>query len=386
MTIAPVPAAQLTFDSRCLHVPGPSSDPTGAVSTPIYQSATFAHPGVGQSTGYDYSRTANPTREALERTVASLEGGTAAFAFSSGMAAIAAVLELLKPGDHLITSADLYGGTHRLLTQITQKNGVSVTQAASLDAIGRAVRPDTAAIFIETPTNPTMQVIDIAAVAGLARRADALFIVDNTFLTPYFQRPLELGADIVVHSATKFLGGHNDTLAGIAVVADTGLEERLFQLSQTIGSVLAPFDSWLIARGIKTLAVRLERQSTTAAALAGWLEAHPKVTAVHYPGLASHPGHALCARQATGFGAMVAFEVPDAQVAQSVLQRVQTIAFAESLGGVESLITYPAQQTHADVPVAQRAALGITDRLLRLSVGLESTVDLIDDLAQALEG
>jgi cystathionine gamma-synthase len=376
----------MRFSTRCIHGFGPAPDATGAISTPIYQTATFAHPAVGQSTGFDYTRDVNPTRSAFESAMASLESGAAAFAFTSGMAALATIAELFAPGDHLVVSADLYGGTHRLFADVSAKNGLSFARAATAREIAAAITPRTAAVFVETPTNPMMQVVDIAAAAGAAHAAGAKLIVDNTFLTPYFQRPIELGADIVVHSATKYLAGHNDTLAGVAVVSDAVLGERLGTLRCTLGGALAPFDSWLALRGLKTLAVRLERQAASAAALAAWLEGLQAVREVYYPGLASHPDFAVSERQASGHGAMISFRVADRATAHRVLSSVKIIQFAESLGGTESLITYPLTQTHADVPEAQRLALGIDETLLRLSVGLEDARDLADDLDAALAG
>jgi cystathionine beta-lyase/cystathionine gamma-synthase len=372
----------------CIHGTTGNLDPTGAVSVPIYQSATFAHPGVGASTGYDYTRVQNPTREQLEKTVAALENGLEALAFSSGMSAIACLMELFGPGDHIVASDDLYGGSVRYFNTISQKNGLSLDFVDTSDttAVETCLKPETKAVFIETPTNPMMQVTDIAAVARITRQRDILLIVDNTFLTPYFQRPLELGADIVVHSGTKYLGGHNDTLAGFLVTGRTELCERLRFIYKTMGSCLAPFDSWLILRGIKTLAVRMERQQENALQLAQWLCGHKKVAAVHYVGLPEHPGYQVSVRQSTGFGAMISFETTDEETAKGVLERVRVIQYAESLGGVESLITYPILQTHADIPEAQRAAKGIGNRLLRLSVGLEALDDLKADLDNALGG
>lgn len=358
--------------------------PDRFVSVPIFQSATFAHPGVGESTGYDYSRTQNPTREYLEHTVAALEGGTDAIAFSSGMAAAAALMELFSPGDHLIASDDLYGGTHRLFSHICAKNGLAFTFAHTLQDIENAITSATKAIFIETPTNPMMHVTDIAKAARLAAQFKLLLIVDNTFLTPYFQNPLSLGTDIVLHSGTKYLGGHNDTLAGLLVVKQAELSKRLRFIAKTTGACLSPFDSFLIARGIKTLAIRMERQQENALKIVGFLTKQAAIAAVHYPGLQSHPDYAVSCRQARGFGAMIAFSVRDGDAAKQMLERVRIIQYAESLGGVESLITYPMLQTHADLPRAERLAKGIDHRLLRLSVGLESADDLIADLAQAL--
>lgn len=377
----------LSIESRCIHLEGDDrASRFGAVSFPIYQTATFAHPALGESTGYDYSRVQNPTRQQLEKTVASLEQGTDAVAFSSGMAAILAVMELFAPGDHIVTEADLYGGTPRLFHTVSEPRGITFTSVSFSDGIGRAaaaIRPETKALYIETPTNPMMNVTDIRAAAELAHAHGALLIVDNTFLSPYLQNPLALGADIVVHSGTKYLSGHNDTLAGFAVVKDAALAARLREISKTIGANLAPFDSWLLMRGIQTLAVRMDRAEENALALAEWLKLQPQVTRVIYPGLPEHPGHALMQRQARGFGAMLTFEVHDKRDVPVLLKTVKLIRFAESLGGTESLLTYPITQTHADVAPEVLAANGLTDRILRLSVGIEKVNDLIADLAQA---
>lgn len=378
---------RLSIESRCIHLEGDDrASRFGAVSFPIYQTATFAHPALGESTGYDYSRVQNPTRQQLEKTVASLEQGTDAVAFSSGMAAILAVMELFAPGDHIVTEADLYGGTPRLFHTVSEPRGITFTSVSFSDGIGRAaaaIRPETKALYIETPTNPMMNVTDIRAAAELAHAHGALLIVDNTFLSPYLQNPLALGADIVVHSGTKYLSGHNDTLAGFAVVKDAALAARLREISKTIGANLAPFDSWLLLRGIQTLAVRMDRAEENALALAEWLKLQPQVTRVIYPGLPEHPGHALMQRQARGFGAMLTFEVHDKRDVPVLLKTVKLIRFAESLGGTESLLTYPITQTHADVAPEVLAANGLTDRILRLSVGIENVNDLIADLAQA---
>lgn len=377
----------MDFSTICVHGNDRKYDNTGAISVPIFQSATFAHPGVGQSTGYDYSRLQNPTREHLEMTLARLEGGVDAMAFSSGMAAIAALMELFFPGDHIIASDDLYGGSHRLFFNISRKNGIDFSLVPTWDPprIEAAIRPQTRAIFIETPTNPMMHVTDIAEAARIAKRHNLLLIVDNTFLTPYYLKPIELGADIVIHSGTKYLGGHNDTLAGFLVVAGSELSERLRFIYKTIGACLSPFDSWLIIRGIKTLAVRMDRQQENAMRIVRWLMTHEKVKAVHYIGLPSHPQYEVSKRQGTGFGSMISFETDTEETAIRVLSKVKLIQYAESLGGVESLITYPMLQTHADIPKEEREAKGINERLLRLSVGLESADDLIDDLKQAFE-
>jgi len=377
----------MDISTLCVHGNDRKYDTTGAISVPIFQSATFAHPGVGRSTGYDYSRLQNPTREHLEMTLAKLEGGVDAMAFSSGMAAISALMELFEPGDHIIASDDLYGGSHRLFFNISKKNGIdfSLVKTWDIGQIEASIRPGTKALFIETPTNPMMHVTDIAAASRIAKSHNLLLIVDNTFLTPYYLRPIELGADIVIHSGTKYLGGHNDTLAGFLVVADRELSERLRFIYKTTGACLSPFDSWLVVRGIKTLAVRMDRQQETAMRIARWLENHERVRAVHYIGLPSHPQYELSKRQGTGFGSMISFETDTEETAVRVLSKVKLIKYAESLGGVESLITYPMLQTHADIPKEEREAKGINERLLRLSVGLESADDLIYDLKQAFE-
>ncbi len=377
----------MDFSTLCVHGNDCKYDNTGSVSVPIFQSATFSHPGVGLSTGYDYSRLQNPTREHLEKTLAKLENGTDAMAFSSGMAAIAAVMELFRPGSHIIASDDLYGGSIRLFRNISEKNGISFSLVNTTDIakLESHIRPETKALFIETPTNPMMHVTDIAESARLAKSHDLLLIVDNTFLTPYYQKPLDLGADIVVHSGTKYLGGHNDTLAGFVVVKESELSEKLRFIYKTIGACLSPFDSWLIIRGLKTLAVRMDRQQESAMKISRWLMSHKKVKAVHYVGLPSHPDYEISRKQTTGFGSMISFETDSEETAKQVLSKVSIIQYAESLGGTESLITYPMLQTHADVPREEREAKGINERLLRLSVGLEHPDDLILDLSRAFE-
>jgi cystathionine gamma-synthase len=377
----------LKIETRLAQVGNKVDPATGAVSAPIYQSTTFAHPKLGASTGFDYTRTQNPTRKVLEEAIADLEGGVRGFAFSSGMAAVHAVLSLCKPGDHLIVSNDLYGGTYRVIEQILKPFGISASyvHTGKLDDITAAATPSTVAIFIETPTNPMMQITDIEACSALARERGWLTIVDNTFLTPYLQRPLEQGADIVVHSATKYLGGHNDVLAGLVVVSTDELAERLYFIQNSIGAVLGPHDAWLLLRGIKTLALRMERHTQNAYAIAGWLDARDDIPRVYYPGLETHPGRAISARQASGYGGMVSFDVLDARMVPYILEHLNVITFAESLGGVESLMTYPARQTHFDIPEEVRNAIGVTDTLLRLSVGIEHIGDLIDDLAEALD-
>lgn len=372
-----------SIETRCLHLEEneAKSDVYGAVSFPIYQTATFAHKGVGQSTGYDYSRLQNPTREQLEKIVASLEKGVDALAFASGMAAIATLMELFEPGDHLVVDADLYGGSIRLFQNISEKNGIEIT---SIDFwkedVSKYITDKTKAIYIETPTNPMMNVTDIRKLAEFTKSRNLMLIVDNTFLSPYFQNPLELGADVVVHSGTKYLGGHNDTIAGFLVTNKEIISERLRFVIKTTGAGLSPFDSWLILRGIKTLALRMERAQENAIALVDWLKEQKRVTKVIYPGLPEHPGYEIMKKQARGFGGMLTFEVDSREFALSVLNHVKLIQFAESLGGTESLITYPITQTHADVPPDKLAANGITDRILRMSVGIESKEDLVEEL------
>lgn len=375
------------ISTRCIYGDNkkPACDSSGAVSFPIYQSATFSHPGVGDSTGYDYSRLQNPTREQLEKTICSLENGYDAMAFSSGMAAIACVMELFEPGDHIISGNDLYGGSIRLFQSINKKNKLTFDFIdASSEEIEAYITPSTKAIFIETPSNPMMNITDIRKTAKLAHKYNLLFIVDNTFLSPYFQNPIDLGADIVVHSGTKYLGGHNDTLAGFIIVNHPQLSEKLRFIFKTIGSALAPFDSWLILRGIKTLALRMEKGQQNAIAIASWMENQEKIKKIYYPGLLSSHGYALNKSQSRGFGSMITFEVDTHETALQILNSVKLIQFAESLGGVETLITYPCMQTHADVKEEDRLKAGITDTILRLSIGIEDTADLIEDLAQAL--
>jgi len=360
---------------------------TGAVTVPIYQTATFRHPGLGQSTGYDYSRSGNPTRQALEDGIARLDGGCRGFAYASGMAAIANLLLLFKSGDHLIVTEDLYGGTYRLFEKIFCQYDLSFTyvDTSDSDAVRSAVRPETRALFVESLTNPLLKVADIASLVALCRERGVLCIVDNTFLTPYLLRPLDLGADISVYSATKYLAGHNDTVAGLVVVKDPQLSETVYFHQNSVGAVLGPQDSWLTIRGMKTLSVRLDRQQENAMKIACWLNSHARVRKVCYPGLPEHPGHELMKRQSRGFGAMIAFEVDDPTLVERLLMKTNVISFAESLGGVESLITFPEGQTHADIEPGIRARLGINNVLLRLSVGIEDVDDLIADLAQAFQ-
>lgn len=371
------------MNTKCLHLEAEEgySNNYGAISYPIYQTATYAHLGVGRSTGYDYSRLQNPTKEHLEKVVATLENGTDALAFSSGMAAIALLMEIFKPGDHLIVDADLYGGSIRLFHNISEKNGITFSSIDCWrDDVESFIKENTKAVYIETPTNPMMNVTDIAALAEIAHKHHLLLIVDNTFLSPYFQNPLELGADVVVHSGTKYLGGHNDTLAGFLVTNREDLSEKFRFLIKTTGAGLAPFDAWLILRGIKTLGIRMEKAQQNAIVIANWLKEQDAVTKVIYPGLPEHPGYEIMKKQARGFGAMLTFQLKSPEIALAILEKVRMIKFAESLGGVETLITYPATQTHADVPKEIREKNGITDSTLRLSVGIEDVKDLLDEL------
>jgi cystathionine beta-lyase/cystathionine gamma-synthase len=361
---------------------------TGSVTMPIYQTATFRHPGLGESTGFDYSRSGNPTRTALEETVAKLEGAVRGLAFSSGMAAIDCVLRLFVPGDRIAVTEDLYGGTFRIFEKIYRPLGIEpvYVDTSDLAAVEAVLDSGVAAILIETPTNPLLKVADVRGISSLAKSRGVTVIVDNTFLTPYLQRPLELGADIVVYSASKYLAGHNDVVAGFVCAGTPELAERLYFYQNASGAVLGPQDCWLILRGLKTLPLRLKRQQENALAVAETLSRHPRVSRVFHPGLPSHPGHEILARDADGFGAMLAFEVDDPALVPQVLKKVELFLFAESLGGVESLITFPSAQTHADIDIEIRERLGINDRLLRVSVGIEDVGDLIHDLEQALEG
>ncbi|MEK5235886.1 PLP-dependent transferase [Paenibacillus sp. FSL L8-0470] len=378
---------KLRIESRLAQI-GSQEDPaTGAVNYPIYNATAFRHPRLGQSTGFDYSRTKSPTRSVLEEAAAELESGDAGFACSSGMAALTTVFALFGHGDHLVVSLDLYGGTYRLLERILSKYGItaSYVDTNDLDALEAARLPNTKAVFIETPTNPLMMITDVSAVCTWARRQGLLTIVDNTLLTPFFQRPLELGADIIVHSATKYLGGHNDVLAGLIVTKGTELSAEMAILHNSLGAVLAPNDSYQLMKGMKTLALRMERHESNALELAHYLLEHPAIAEVFHPGLPDHPGYEIQNRQSSGNTGIFSFKVKDARYVEPLLRHIRLIAFAESLGGVESLMTYPAVQTHADIPVEIRDAVGVDDRLLRFSVGIEHVNDLKSDLSQALE-
>lgn len=378
------------ISTKCIHLEDENKadriDKSGAISFPIYQSATYAHPGLGESTGYAYTRVQNPTKEHLEKMVAKLEGGVDCAAFASGMAAISAVMEMFTPGDELIVDDDLYGGSIRLFAEISRKNGVNTVGIPLHSAdVESYITEKTKAIYVETPTNPMMNVSDLAHLSEIAKKHGLLLIVDNTFLSPYLQNPIQFGADIVIHSGTKYLGGHNDTLAGFVVTANEELAEKVRFMVKTTGAGLAPFDSWLILRGMKTLGIRMERAQSNAGIIARKLQEHPKVKKVFYPGLEDHPGHDIMKKQARGFGAMITFEVDSAETVRKVLSGVRLVAFAESLGGTETLITYPLTQTHAEVPEPLRLKNGITDRILRLSVGIEDADDILEDLQQALD-
>ena len=374
------------FSTDAIHA-GQEPDPsTGAITVPIYQTSTFVQEELGKHKGYEYARTGNPTRAALERNLAVLERGNFGYAFASGMAAINAMMTLFKAGDHILAGQNLYGGTFRLFERVLRDFGLtfSYVDTRRLEAIEKALQPNTRLILIETPTNPVMEITDLAAAAQLAHAHGVLLAVDNTFMSPYLQRPLELGADIVIHSTTKYLNGHSDGVGGAVILNDTALAERLKFIQNAAGAILGPFDSWLVLRGVKTLGVRMERHCQNGMAIAQYLAAHPKVKTVHYPGLPSHPQHELARRQMTGFGGMIAFETDSLESARKVLKAVRLCALAESLGGVETLISHPASMTHASVPAEDRRRIGITDGLVRISVGIEDVEDLIADLEQAL--
>jgi cystathionine beta-lyase/cystathionine gamma-synthase len=374
------------FSTICIHA-GQEPDPsTGAIITPIYQTSTYVQEAVGRHKGFEYARTQNPTRLALEKNIAAIEGGKAAYAFASGMAAIDTVTTLLEAGDHIVVTDNTYGGTYRLFEQVLRRYQLAFTyvDTSCLDEVERAIRPETKMLFIETPTNPVMRLTDLSAISELARKHRIKVVVDNTFASPVVQRPIEYGADLVVHSTTKYLNGHSDSVGGIVVaVGDEDIENLKF-LQNAAGAILSPFDSWLILRGTKTLALRMAQHNANGQALADYLVGHPKVKAVLYPGLASHPQHALAKRQMKGFGGMLTFDVGSAEAAFDVCKRVRLMALAESLGGVETLISHPATMTHASVPPERRAKIGLTDGLVRISAGIEDPADLIEDLEQAL--
>jgi cystathionine gamma-lyase/cystathionine beta-lyase/cystathionine gamma-lyase/homocysteine desulfhydrase len=374
------------FSTVCIHA-GQVPDPaTGAIITPIYQTSTYVQEELGRHKGFEYARTQNPTRSALEGNLAAIEGGTAAFAFASGMAATSAVMTLLQAGDHVVVTDNTYGGTYRLFEQVLRKYQLDFTyvDTSRLDEIERAIRPSTRMLFIETPTNPTLRLTDLAAASELGRARGVVVVVDNTFASPYGQRPIELGADLVVHSTTKFLNGHSDSIGGVAVAVRAEHVDWLRFVQNAEGAILGPMDAWLVLRGTKTLPIRMERHHANAQAIAEFLDAHPKVARVHYPGLPSHPQHALARRQMRGFGGIVSFELGSFEKARTLLNHVSLAALAESLGGVETLISHPASMTHASVPPARRQAIGLTEDMVRLSVGIEDVDDLKEDLDQAL--
>lgn len=379
--------ANARFRTQCLHA-GQEPDPsTGAIITPIYQTSTYVQEALGRHKGFEYARTQNPTRLALERNLAAIEAGVEGFAFASGMAAIGAVATLLRSGDHVIVSDNVYGGTFRFFDKVMTRFGLSFTYTdmADLDGFRRAFTPATRLVFAETPTNPLMRLIDLPAAATIAHERDARLVVDNTFASPCLQQPLTLGADMVLHSTTKYLNGHSDSVGGIVVATRQEDIDWLRFVQNAQGAILSPFDSWLVLRGTKTLPLRMAQHNVNGLALAEFLAGHPKVVTVHYPGLPTHPQHALAKRQMRGFGGMLSFETGSLERARTVLDNVRLMALAESLGGVETLISHPATMTHASVPVAERNALGITDGLVRISVGLEDIEDLQEDLAQALD-
>lgn len=378
----------MRFSTRAIHAGQPADPATGATIVPIYQTSTFTQSAPGEHLGYEYSRSGNPTRTALEQCLASLEGGSHGLAFASGLAAEHAVLSLLKPGDHVVAAEDLYGGTARLMRQVFAKLGVQTTFVDVNDAaaLGRSIRPETRMVWVESPSNPLLAITDLSQAATIAHEMDALLVVDNTFATPYLQRPLELGADIVVHSTTKYAGGHSDVVGGAVVVDSADLHESLAFLQNASGGVPGPFDAWLVLRGLKTLSVRMRAHCANAAAIAEFLAAHPSVERVYYPGLADHPGHDLAIRQMRGFGGMVSVRLKGGRdSAHAFLRSLKLFSLAESLGGVESLASYPAEMTHASLPAEDRERRGISGGLVRLSVGIEDAEDLLGDVEQALE-
>jgi len=372
----------MKFSTRLIHGSHTIDPATGAVSIPIYQTSTFAQKSVDHFGKYDYARSGNPTREALEAAIANLEGGSAAFAFGSGMAAISSALMLFAPGDHLVVCDDVYGGAFRVMTKLFSQWGLQVTfvDATSLANIEAAIRPETKALYLESPSNPLLKIIDLRGAVRIAKKQGLLTLVDSTFMTPYLQRPLELGCDIVLHSGTKFINGHSDVVCGFAVVNDEKLAHRLGFIQNAFGAILGPQDCWLTLRGLKTLKVRMEESQKSAIKIAAWLDSLPEVVKVYYPGLASHPGHLIHAAQSSGPGAVLSFELESYEMTKRVLEGVKCSAFAVSLGGVESIISYPAKMSHAAMPPAERAARGISDTLVRFSVGLEDVDDLIADL------
>jgi cystathionine beta-lyase/cystathionine gamma-synthase len=376
-----------SFATRAIHAGQPADPLTGAVNVPIYLSSTFSQEEIGKNKGYDYSRAENPTRDALEANLASLEGGTSAHVFGSGMAAIMAMVTMLRTGDHVICGSNVYGGTPRLFDEIVSRYGIefSYVDTADPENVRRAIRPTTRLVHIETPTNPLMMLTDIRAVADVCHERGVEMAVDNTFMSPYFQRPIELGADLVMHSTTKFLNGHSDGLGGVVVGTKPEHKETFGYVQKCTGGILSPFECWLVLRGVKTLAVRMERHDANGRRVAEFLAEHRKISKVHYPGLASHPQHELAKRQMSGFGSMLSFETGSQANANAMLKAVKLCTLGESLGGVETLISHPASMTHAFLSAEERAKLGITDGLVRISVGIEDIGDLLEDLDQALK-
>ena len=374
------------FSTVCIHA-GQEPDPsTGAIITPIYQTSTYVQEALGKHKGYEYARTQNPTRSALEANLAAIENGRAAFAFASGMAATGAVMTLLKAGDHVVVTDNTYGGTYRLFERVLRKYQFDFTyvDTSDLQAIESAIRPETRMLFLETPTNPVLRLTDLAAACQIAHARDVMVVVDNTFASPAIQRPIDFGADLVVHSTTKFLNGHSDSVGGIVVAVRDDHIEWLKFIQNAEGAILGPMDAWLVLRGTKTLALRMERHNSSTQVLAEYLAAHPKVTRVYYPGLPTHPQHDLARRQMRGFGGLIAFELGSLERARTLLNSVRLMSLAESLGGVETLISHPASMTHASVPLERRLQIGLTEDMVRISVGIEDIDDLREDLEQAL--
>lgn len=376
------------FSTDCIHAGQEPEPQTGAVTVPIFQTSTYVQPELGRHKGYEYARTKNPTRSAVEANIAALERGRFGHCFASGMSATDTVFRLLKSGDHVIAGENMYGGSYRLFSRVLEKYGLQFTyvDTSSVDAVKKAMQPNTRIVFLETPTNPMMTITDLAACSEVAHAGGALVVVDNTFCSPYIQRPIELGADIVVHSTTKFLNGHSDSVGGAVVSNSEEIAEQIGFLQNAVGAILSPFDSWLVLRGVKTLAVRMKRHEENGVAMASYLANHPKALKVYYPGLPDHPQHELAKRQMNGFGSMISFELGSYENAKKFLDRVRLCALAESLGGVETLISHPVSMTHGSVPEEMRRRLGITPGLVRISVGIEDIEDLVADLENAFEG
>jgi len=376
------------FSTDCIHAGQEPEPVTGSVTYPIFQTSTYVQPELGKHKGFEYARTQNPTRSVLEANLAALEGGKHAHCFASGMSATDTVFRLLKSGDHVIAGENMYGGSYRLFSKVCERFGLTFTyvDTACVDKVRAALQPNTKIVFLETPTNPMMTVTDIAACAEVAHTGGALVVVDNTFCSPYLQRPLDLGADIVVHSTTKFLNGHSDSVGGVVISNDDAIAEQIGFLQNAVGAILSPFDSWLVLRGVKTLAVRMKQHEENGMAMAQYIARHPRVIKTYYPGLSDHPQHELAKRQMNGFGSMISFELGSKENAKKFLDRVRLCSLAESLGGVETLISHPETMTHASVPIETRTRLGITPGLVRISVGIEDVDDLIADVENAFAG